>query len=161
MTALIASLLFYACKKDTADTNSGVTELLSFGPTGAMPGDTIRFFGNNLNNVTEIDFTGASVTSDAFVSKTNTEIHVIVPTETEKGYVTLKTASGDITSKTQFNIGVAATVSSITSVARPGENITIKGDYLNWVTSVTFNYGKVVTNFVSQSKTELHVTVPG
>src|SRR4249919_1270321 len=93
LTVLTASLLFYACKKDTADTNSGVTELLSFGPIGAMPGDTIRFFGNNLNTVTEIDFTGASVTSDAFVSKTNTEIHVIVPAETEKGYVTLKTAS--------------------------------------------------------------------
>jgi IPT/TIG domain len=160
LAVLTASLLFYACKKDTADTNSGVTELLSFGPTGAMPGDTIRFFGNNLNTVSEIDFTGASVTSDAFVSKTNTEIHVIVPAETEKGYVTLKTASGDITSKTQFNIAVAATVSSITSVARPGENVTIKGDYLNWVTGVTFNYGKVTNAFVSQSKNELVVTVP-
>jgi len=160
LTALTASLLFYACKKDTADTNSGVTELLSFGPTGAMPGDTIRFFGNNLNTVTDIEFTGASVASSAFVSQSGKEIFVVVPSETEKGYVTLKTPSGDITSKTQFNISVAAIVSSITSVARPGENITIKGDYLNWVTGVTFNYGKVTNAFVSQSKNELVVTVP-
>ncbi len=160
LTALFASITFFGCKKDTSDTSSGVTQLLSFGPTGAQPGDTIRFFGNNLNTVTEIDFTGASVASSNFISQSNTEIHVIVPGETEKGYVTLKTPSGDITSKTQFNIGVTAIISSITAVARPGENITIKGDYLNWVTGVTFNYGKVVTTFVNQSKDQLEVTVP-
>ena len=160
LTALFASITFFGCKKDTSDTSSGVTQLLSFGPTGAQPGDTIRFFGNNLNTVTEIDFTGASVASSNFVSQSSTEIHVIVPTETEKGFVTLKTPAGNITSKTQFNIGVTAIVSSITAVARPGENITIKGDYLNWVTGVTFNDGKVVTTFVNQSKDQLEVTVP-
>ena len=77
-----------------------------------------------------------------------------------KGFVTLKTPSGDIISKTQFNIGVTSIVSSITSVARPGENISIKGDYLNWVTSVTFNDGKQVTSFVNQSKNELQLAVP-
>jgi len=160
LTVLMASLLFYACKKDTADENSGVTELLSFGPTGAQPGDTIRFFGNNLNTVTDIEFTGATVAGGDFISQTNKEILVIVPSATEKGYVTLKTASGDITSKTQFNISVATTVSSITSAARPGENVTIQGNYLNWVTSVTFSDGKVVTGFVSQSLTELVVAIP-
>lgn len=160
LTAIVASVSFYACKKDTTDKTSGETILLSFGPTGAQPGDTIRFYGSNLDKVTQIDFTNASVAGSDFVSQTKTEIHVIVPTETEKGYVTLKTPSGDITSKTQFNIGVAAVVSSLTSVARPGENIIIKGDYLNWVTSVTFSDDKVVTDFVSQSKTELQVTVP-
>ena len=83
-----------------------------------------------------------------------------MPEETEKGYVTLKTSSGDIKSKTQFNIGIAATVSSITDVARPGEKITIKGNYLNWVTSVTFADGKVVDTFENQSINELVVTVP-
>src|SRR6478672_10491712 len=122
LTAIIAPLSFFACKKDTADDSSGATELLSFGPTGAQPGDTIRFFGNNLDKVTEIDFTGATVSSDGFVSQTQKEIFVVVPDATEKGYVTLKTPSGDITSKTQFNISVAVTVSSVTDVARPGEN---------------------------------------
>jgi hypothetical protein len=160
LTAFIAPLAFFACKKDTADTNSGVTELLSFGPTGAQPGDTIRFFGDNLDKVTEIEFTGASVVSSEFISQSQKEIFVTVPEATEKGYVTLKTASGDITSKTQFNIGVAATVSSVTSVAKPGDNITIKGNYLNWVTSVTFVNNKVVNSFQSQSMTELVVKVP-
>ena len=162
LTALFASLTFWGCKKDKTDSTSGEIQLLSFGPTGAQPGDTIRFFGNNLDKVTEIDFTGvgASVTSSDFVSKSAKEIYVIVPVATEKGYVILKTPAGDITSKTQFNIAVAAMVSSITDVARPGENITIQGDYLNWVTSVTFNSGKVVTTFVNQSKGQLELTVP-
>lgn len=160
LTALFASLTFWGCKKDKTDSTSGEIQLLSFGPTGAQPGDTIRFFGNNLDKVTEIDFTGASVASSDFVSRSKNEIHVIVPEATEKGYVILKTPSGDITSKTQFNIAVAATVSSITETARPGENITIQGDYLNWVTSITFNDGKVVTTFVNQSKNQLEVTVP-
>ncbi len=160
VTFIVASLSFYGCKKDSGNTGSSATELLSFGPTGAQPGDTIRFFGNNLQTVTEINFTNATVAKSNFISQTNKEILVIVPTETEKGYVTLKTPAGDIKSKTQFNISVATTVASITPVARPGENVTIKGDYLNWVTSVTFNDSKTATSFVSQSKNELVVTVP-
>ncbi len=160
ITVIVACFCFFGCKKDIENPTSAATELLSFGPTGAEPGDTIRFYGNNLDKVTQIDFTNASVAGSNFLSQSKTEIHVIVPAETEKGYVTLKTPSGDITSKTQFNIGVTATVSSITNEARPGENISIQGDYLNWVTSVTFNDGKVVTSFVSQTKNELQVTVP-
>jgi hypothetical protein len=160
ITFIVACLSFFGCKKDNENHTSSATELLSFGPTGAEPGDTIRFFGNNLDKVTEIDFTRATVPSSEFISQSRKEILVIVPTETEKGFVILKTAAGDITSKTQFNIGVAATVTSITPVARPGENVTIKGDYLNWVTGVAFNDGKVATSFVSQNKNELVVTVP-
>jgi hypothetical protein len=160
ITIIVASLAFYGCKKDNENPVSSATELLSFGPTGEQPGDTIRFFGNNLDKVTEIDFNKATVASSSFISQSNKEIFVVVPAETEKGYVTLKTPAGDITSKTQFNIAVAAIISSITPVARPGENVTIKGDFLNWVTSVTFNDSKVATSFVSQNKNELVVTIP-
>jgi hypothetical protein len=160
ITLIVAGISFLGCKKDNDKPTSSAIELLSFGPTGAQPGDTIRFFGNNLDQVTEIDFTKATVASGDFISQSKKEILVIVPAETEKGYVTLKTPAGDITSKTQFNIAVAATVTSITESARPGGNVTIKGDYLNWVTSVTFNDGKVVTTFVNQSKNQLEVTVP-
>jgi hypothetical protein len=160
ITIIVASLAFYGCKKDNENPTSSATELLSFGPTGAQPGDTIRFFGNNLDKVTEIDFNKATVASSSFISQSNKEIFVVVPAETEKGYVTLKTPAGDITSKTQFNIAVAAIISSITPVARPGESVTIKGDFLNWVTSVTFNDSKVATSFVSQNKNELVVTIP-
>ena len=39
-------------------------------------------------------------------------------------------------------------------------NITISGNYLNWVDRITFTKNKVVETFISQSFNEIVVTVP-
>lgn len=151
-----------SCKKDEDTTDDGKVQLLSFGPTGAEHGDTLRFIGRNLTKVTEIDFTGegASVKQNEFKQQTADLILLIVPEAAEKGHVTLKTPDGDVVSKTQLNLGVTTTVATITAQARPGENITLTGNYLNWVQRITFAKNKVVTNFVSKSLNQLVVTVP-
>ena len=164
LSLLLAVAVLVSCKKENDLANNGEVQLLSFGPTGAKHGDTLRFIGMNLDKVTAIQFAGnnAMVEQKDFKQQTPELILLLVPTSAERGNVTLKTPGGDVVSKTQFNLNVktAATVATMTRTARPGENITITGDYLNWVKRITFNRNLAETTFVSKSQTQLVVRVP-
>jgi hypothetical protein len=157
---MTAGMLTACDKDDDDDGNSGKVELLSFGPSGVRHGDTISFIGKNLTQVTTIQLTGATVEKTGFIQQTPELITIKVPNATVRGLVTLKTATGDITSKTPLDLEVPVKITSVTAQARPGENITIKGEFLNWVTSVTFGLNKKVETFVSKTLTELVVKVP-
>lgn len=151
-----------SCGKDE-DPNAGKMMLYSFGPTGAKHGDTLRFIGVNLDQVSSIKFTGVNATVEKanFTLQTSDLIKLIVPEAAEKGFVTLFTSAGDtVRTKTQLNLDVLSTITTMTPEARPGENITINGTYLNWIDRVTFAKDKLVTNFVSQSQDQLVITVP-
>lgn len=160
LLCLVMSIGMIASCEKKDNMSSGKVELLSFGPTGAKHGDTLRFIGNNLDKVTAIDLTGASVPQSAFIQQTSEVILIIVPQETVQGSVMLKTPEGDVVSKTALNLDVPVTITSMPAEVRPGENITINGTYLNWVTRVTFGKDKVVDSFVSKSLNQLVVTVP-
>jgi hypothetical protein len=152
-----------SCNKKDNQPNDGKAALYSFGPTGTKIGETLRFIGVNLDQVSAIKFTGSNALIDKanFKSISKTLIEAVVPQSAEKGRVTLKLSTGDsIVTKTDLNLGVLSTISSITKIARPGQNITITGTYLNWIDRVTFERNLKVTNFVSKSQTQLVVTVP-
>jgi IPT/TIG domain len=159
---LLSVVVLVSCDKDDSNGTSDKIILLSFGPTGAKHGDTLRFIGNKLDQVTSIEFTGnaAVVNKTDFKVQTSELILLLVPQAAEKGYVTLKTPQGDIITKTQLNLGVVTTVTALTGQARPGDNVTITGTYLNWVESVTFVRDKTVATFVSKSFNQLVVKIP-
>ncbi|WAC09424.1 IPT/TIG domain-containing protein [Dyadobacter pollutisoli] len=161
LMCLILSVAFItACNDDDDEVNSGEVQLLSFGPSGVKPGEEISFIGNNLDKVTSIELPGASVPSSAFLKQTAELITLNVPKETEEGLVTLKTAAGDIVSKTILSFEVPVIIKTVTAEAKPGTNVTITGEFLNWVDGVTFAPDTTVTKFVSQTMTELVVAVP-
>ncbi|WP_181305657.1 IPT/TIG domain-containing protein [Rufibacter sp. XAAS-G3-1] len=160
---LMVSIGFLSsCDDDDDAMNSGQVELLSFGPTGAKHGDKIKFIGRNLDQVESIQLRGALVAKAQFTSQSSDLIELVVPTAAEEGKVTLKLANGtEIASKTDLSFEVPVTVTGITASAKPGTNITITGNYLNWVDSLQFGALPTrVTTFVSKSMTELVVTVP-
>ncbi len=156
---LMLGTFLSSCDKED-DAGSSAVELLSFGPTGVKPGEEIVFIGNNLNKVTAIQFIGSAVEQSAFTEQTSEKIKLVVPLSTQEGLVTLKTPEGDIISKTIINFEAPVVIASFTPEARPGSNITITGDLLNWITEIRFAKDKVVTQFVSQSVNELVVKVP-
>ncbi|HWK56727.1 MAG TPA: hypothetical protein VNQ80_05305 [Parapedobacter sp.] len=156
--ATVTLLTIGACEKK--EVTSTAVELLSFGPAGVGHGEQIRFIGNNLDKVTAIDLVGASIPSADFVEHTAELIVVTVPIAAEHGLVTLKTSAGDIVSKSPLNLSVPVEITSITETVKPGETIIVEGQYLNWISAVTFEGGAVVDEFESQSRTELVVRVP-
>jgi hypothetical protein len=100
------------------------------------------------------------VPASEFKEQSADQIVLTVPIETMTGKVILKTPDGDIESKTIFGLTYDMAITAMTEEVKPGENVTINGEFLNYVKSVIFFEGQEVTDFVSQSRTELVVTVP-
>lgn len=157
-----AMTVFIACTKEEVST----TAVLSvFGPSPALRGGELKFIGTNLDKVTAIDLPGTAEIN-TFVSKSSTEIVITVPQDATPGTVTLKSPTGDITTKTPLTfsepISIDATSGYTTTAVKAGDVFTINGDYLNLIAQVIFNNGAVVdsSNFVSQSRKKIEVKVP-
>ncbi len=157
---LLALIIFVsACNSD--DDGNITTTLDSFGPSPALRGGELRFIGNNLDQVTAIILPG-DVEVTEFVSKTKEEIVIVIPHETAiEGKVILKTPTEDIETRSELGISepIAITAIAPTSVL-PGGELTITGTYLNLITEVIFETSKSVTEFESQSETEIVLLVP-
>ena len=77
--------------------------------------------------------------------------------------MTLKHAKGSITTKTPISFTEPISIESISPLeARPGDEITIAGDYLNLIHEVIFSKDVAVSedDFLAQSRSEIKLVVP-
>ncbi|MGB3799961.1 MAG: hypothetical protein WA952_09100 [Lewinella sp.] len=149
-----------SCEDDDV-MQSTETTLISFGPSGVMHGDSILIIGENLMRVNALEFApGEMIPESEFLMRDDNRFTVIVPPTAETGTIKLHTDDEVIESKTQLNFAVAYAIMDITDEARPGSDITITGSFLNWIESIAFGDTLVVDDFVSQTQSEIVVTVP-
>ncbi|MCB0635639.1 MAG: IPT/TIG domain-containing protein, partial [Lewinella sp.] len=154
--------IFSSCNKDDDDEGSTAVELLSFGPSPALRGGELKIIGRNLDRVSAVVLPD-NVTVDNFDSQTTTLITLTIPEATVEGHIVLKSLDGDIESISILTISEPIVLTSFSPASvRPGDVLTISGEYLNLITAVIFLDGQVVeaADFISQTKEQIEVTVP-
>lgn len=172
LSTILSACLFLAgvtsCSNAELDTDQypdNTTKLASYGPNPVMRGGTLRFFGSNLQNITEVNVPGISSITDIEVvtSGSPSEIRVQLPSEGEEiGTVTLIAKDGT-TFKTQTELKYSEPIvfdDFSPKSAMPGDVITVTGDYMNLVESVTFEGGTAVNEVEHINRHTSKVTVP-
>ncbi len=164
IVAVSAMFAFSACNDD--DDVNGV-QLLSFGPCPVLRGDAITIIGTDLGKINKVVFPGegtSKVEVTTFDSQTDNQIVVTVPQEAMPGKLKIVYGSDTITSKSLISYSEPISLESVTPTSNllAGDVITLKGDYLNNVATITFAEDVVVDaeQFVAQSRKELRVAVP-
>lgn len=162
---LLGCLSFSACDNgDEEDTNQyrGGISLNVFGPSPVARGGELRFLGSGMDKIQSVSIPGCGEITEITVINEN-EIRVTVPQTAEVGYVILKTPTGEITTKTKLTYTEPIEIETITpELVKPGEVITIKGEYLNLIKEVIFFEELPVgeADFIAHSRKEIQVRVP-
>ena len=149
-----------SCTKNNDGVDSGMVQLLSYGPAGLAGGDTIKIVGRNLDKVSEAVLGGAAIPKSSFLKQTADLIEILVPKEAVRGKLVLKTSDGDIESKAFIDFNMPVKITNLPATVRPGQTITLQGDYLNWITSILIPADSLLTKFTSSTVNQLVFTVP-
>ena len=176
MLAVVAllGLSLTACDNDDLNTDQYGSDVRvqAFGPCPVLRGGTLFFYGSHLDQVSEIDLPGADpITSiDVLEQGEHSKISIQVPAEKcDTGIVVLKTQKGGelrtVTPITyredvkldKFYVGTEGNLSG-----KPGDELTIKGDYLNLMHGVIFAENDTVKEdeFVSHDRYTIVVRIP-
>ncbi len=159
---LSVMVFFSSCDKDDDDTPTDEIQLLSFGPSPALRGGTLQIIGTNLDKVSAVILPD-NIEVASFDSKTPEKIELTIPEETVEGHIVLKTPEGDITSLTILTISEPIVLASFSpDVVKPGDMLTISGDYLNLINTVIFSNDVAIgdTAFVAHTRETIEVAVP-
>lgn len=154
---LLSSLTFTACDTNDLDTNQykGGISLNVFGPSPVLRGGELRFLGCGLDQVASVLIPGCDAITDIQLISAE-EIRVIVPQTALPGYVTLMLRNGEsIVTKTQLTYSEPVSIESFSPESvRPGDVLTIKGDYLNLMHQVIFAENVIVSDEIAVEEEE-------
>lgn len=174
---LLSSLTFTACDTNDVDTNQykGGISLNAFGPSPVLRGGELRFLGCGMDQVASVLIPGCDAITDIQLISAE-EIRVIVPQTALPGYVTLMLRNGEsIVTKTQLTYSEPVSIESFSPESvRPGDVLTIKGEYLNLMHQVIFAENVIVSDeviaeeetteaaskFLKHTRNEIQVRVP-
>lgn len=161
---LVGATALTSCGEDPLATDQytdGPVKLLAYGPNPVARMGELRILGVGLDKVQSVTIPGAGdVTDINHIS--SEEIRITVPNEAVIGKIILNSASGAIESVTALKytepVGFDDNCFSASEL-KPGETLTIKGEYLNLVQSVIFA-DNIEVDQISNSRKEIKVVVP-
>ncbi|RNI23647.1 IPT/TIG domain-containing protein [Rufibacter latericius] len=130
----------------------------SFSPSSGGEGTTVEIFGSNLINTSQVLFhegvqgVGLNIVSDNLIK-------IQVPSGAKTGKITVKNPASTVLSANDFTFILKPTIQSVTpSSALVGSSITITGQYLDNLVSVTVN-GQAAT-IISGTDKQINTQVP-
>ena len=154
-------IVLTSCDDDDDGMGSEIV-LESYGPMPIARGAELSFIGHNLDQVTAIVLPSNIEMTD-FGTKSSALITLTVPQNATEGLVVLKTPNVDITTKTEIGYLEPISIESFSPTSiKAGQELTIKGDYLNLIKEIIFTDRVAIgdTSFTSQSRTEIKLLVP-
>lgn len=176
MLAVVAllGLSLTACDNDDLNTDQYGSDVRvqAFGPCPVLRGGTLFFYGSNLDQIKEIDLPGAdAITSIEVIERgRHSKISIQVPAEKcDTGIVVLKTQKGGeirtltpITYREDIKLQGFYVGSEGCLSGKPGDELTIKGDYLNLMHGVIFAENDTVKEeaFLSHDRYTIVVRIP-
>lgn len=169
MLMLVSSISFTSCEKEpdlsTDQFVGGEVTLLAYGPSPVARGGQLRFVGTGMDQIQSVTIEGCGeITEIERVS--SEEIRITVPQTAQPCYPVLKTKAGaEIVAKTRLTytepVGFAAEAALAPNPVKPGQTLTIKGEYLNLVQKIIFsNKVEVVVDAEKRTREQIEVVVP-
>lgn len=128
----------------------------------AKPGTNITIAGSLVNWIEEVTFNDGVVTTE-FVSKSPAEVVLKVPMEAQTGFLIFSTGGTEpltFASESELTVTLPTVTGINPEAIRHADNLAITGTDLDLVTAVVFAGDLTVSTFVSQSETEIVVSVP-
>ena len=161
----IAAVLFTmtGCENgpDGYDVDEGSIVVEALGPNPILRGSDMKVVGQNMDRISSVIFpSGIEIKASDFKDVTKNSFKVTVPMDAAEGYVQVVSSAGTYVSKTVMTYTEPFAISSISPTDKSiemGDVVTIKGEYLNNITSVGFVNGAVVdsSDFITKSRYEI------